>query len=340
MTAVSKIRSGETARPLSVIGCLTAGFEMVSRNLWLIALPVVLDLVLWLGPRLSVAPLLQGFIMILRTQPAPDPQTAHQWARVADLLQQLGENFNLISLVGTLPLLNVPSLLAQHMPGALTPLGESGKLPIGNIPALLGWVVLLALIGLVLGVLYLSILARVAATAWHGEPEHAASETSRESTWLSGVAKYFRVLAFVTGLLTLGLVFIPLWILAMGIAITIAQPLGIVVWMLGMGAVAYVALHLVFVVHGVLLGRHGLLRAIWESILLFRTQLPSVTGLLLLVTVVYKGLGYAWSLPPGNSWLLAIGILGNGCVATGLTAATFVFYRERVKYLPQIMQAK
>jgi hypothetical protein len=46
-------------------------------------------------------------------------------------------------------------------------------------------------------------------------------------------------------------------------------------------------------------------------------------------------LGFIWSLPTSDSWTLLIGIVGNGCIATGLTAATFVFYRERIGQLPE-----
>jgi len=328
----------QSAQPLSVIGCLTAGFHILNRNLWLIALPVLVDLLLWMGPRLSVAPLLQGFAAFLRTQRAPDPQTGYQLAQAAELLLQFGEKFNLLSLLSMLPLLEVPSLLAQHAPGAISPLGQPEVFPIRDVLMLLGWALLLIPAGLLLGFLYLNGLARcVAAAVAHSEPAAAGAQPGIAPVGCIG--GLVRILFFVAVLLGALALFVPLWALLVGMLSAMAQPLGIVVWMLGVGLIAYVALHLLFVVHGVVLGRRGLLRAIWESILLFQLQFPSVVWLLLLVVVVYSGLGYAWSLPPGDSWLLAIGILGNACVATGLTAATFVFYQERVKYLPQIPQA-
>jgi hypothetical protein len=333
MAAVSAKTRAETAKPLGVIGCLTAGFEILGQNPWLIVLPVLLDLFLWLGPRLSIAPLLQGILAMMRAQRAPDPQVAYQWTQATDLLQQLGEKFNLLALLGTLPLLDVPSLLAQHAPGALSPLGQPSVFMVKNTLTLMGWAMVLIPIGLLLGFLYMNGLARrIAVRATSEEPERDAPSTS-------GVGKFVRVFLFITVLLGALLLFVPLWIALIGIVGAIAQPLGILAWVLGAGMLSYIALHLLFVIHGVLLGGRGLLRAIWESILLFQLQFPSVAWLLLLVVVVYKGLGYAWSLPPGDSWLLAIGILGNGCVATGLTAATFVFYQERVKYLSQVTQA-
>jgi hypothetical protein len=49
--------------------------------------------------------------------------------------------------------------------------------------------------------------------------------------------------------------------------------------------------------------------------------------------LIYQGLGYVWSLPSGDSWLLLMGILGNSCIATALITGTFVFYQERIKTL-------
>ncbi len=43
------------------LACITTGFEVVARAPWLAVLPLLLDLFLWLGPRLSVAPILQDF---------------------------------------------------------------------------------------------------------------------------------------------------------------------------------------------------------------------------------------------------------------------------------------
>ena len=150
----------------------------------------------------------------------------------------------------------------------------------------------------------------------------------------SNVGRFIRVFLFAAGLLVAGMMFIPLWMLVVGVIVATAPPLGFLVWTLSIGLGSYFALHLLFVIPGVLIGGRGLLRAIWESVLLIHTQFPSVVGLVLLVVVIYQGLGFVWSLPAGDSWSLLVGILGNGCIATGLTAALFVFYQERVGKLP------
>lgn len=315
----------ETTGQLGVIGCLAAGFEMVGRNLYLAILPMLLDLFLWLGPHLSIAPLLRQFAALLLAQPAPDAEVASQIAQAVQLLEQFGEQFNLFSLFSLLPLFDVPSLLARHAPGMVSPLGESHVLAVTSVLALMAWAMVLLPAGLALGALYLNGLAHRVRTA------HSTSAPPHSST----AGKLVRVFLFAVGLLMIGMTIIPLWLLLAGVAAAIVPLLGFLAWMLGVGIASYVALHLLFVVHSILLGERGLLPAIWESIVLIHTQFSSVVVLVVLTMMIYAGLGFVWSLPSGESWFLLIGILGNACIATGLIAATFVFYQERIGQLPK-----
>jgi len=343
----------KSARPLGVVGSLAAGFEMVGRHLGLIVLPVLIDLFLWLGPRVSIAPLVEQFAAFLLAQSAPDPKTIDQVTQAVQMLKQLGEQPNLFSLLSALPLLNVPSLLAQHAPGALSPLGQPHVMLTTSVLAVMAWGSVLVPVGLALGFLYLNSLARwvramrspdqqklalkrTAAPVPSGVEEPALSQVEVADPVVeesSSSGKFIRVFLFAAGVLMVGVVLVPLWMLLVGASVALVPLLGFLVWSLGIGVGSYAILHLLFVVPGVLLGGRGLLRAIWESILLIHTQFPSVVGLILLVVLIYQGLGFVWSLPSGDSWSLLVGILGNGCIATGLTAAFFVFYQERVGQL-------
>jgi hypothetical protein len=322
----------EVVKPLGVIACLTAGFDVLSRNLWLIALPVLFDAFLWLGPRLSVAPIVQRFTALMMAQPAPDVATARQLTQAAQLIDLFGERFNVLSLCGTLPLLNVPSLLAQRAPGALSPLGESYVFLVERAFALMGWGALLIPVGLALGFLYLSQLARRIRVACSPEEQASGDAAGKPDVIQEGspALRFLRVFLFGAALVMAGMVLVPLWMLLVGTALTLAPSLGLLAWAMSLGLGGYLALHLLFVIPGVVLGGRGLLRAIWESIVLIHTQFSAVIGLVVVVVVIYEGLGYVWSLPSADSWSLLVGILGNACVATGLTAATFVFYQERV----------
>jgi hypothetical protein len=368
----------DSARPLGVIGSLAAGFEMLGQRLWLIVLPVLLDLLLWLGPRLSIAPLLRQLIAVLLAQPTADPTMASQVAQATQMLEQFGDRFNLFSLLATLPLLNVPSLMAQHVPGSISPLDGPRVLLARNVLTPMAWSVVLVPVGLLLGFVYMNSLARQVRVLRSPEEEGRAlsslgslspsADRRSESGGLSlsvpsgaegseaegpvpgeveesqvegpalrsSLGKLVRVLLFATGLMGVGMMLVPLWMLLVGMILAAVPLLGLLLWSLGIGLGGYFALHLLFVIPGVLLGGRGLLRAAWESILLIHTQFSSVVALVLLVVVIYQGLGFVWSLPPGDSWALLIGILGNGCIATGLTAALFVFYQERIGQLQRM----
>lgn len=322
--------------PRGVIGCLTAGFEMLGQSPSLVVPPVVLDLILWLGPRVSVAPLLDRLLVLLQMRADADPEIAGQFARAMELLERFGERFNLLSLLSRLPLLHVPSLLAQHMPGRVSPLGEPRVFSLSSVLALIPWWAGLVIMGVVLGFLYLDELAHhlwmMRSSEERGDILHVQDDSGRDNPVhaKAGVWRFVRFFLFSAGLMAFGMVFSPPWLLIVAVATTVAQPLGLLVWLFGVGLISYTALHLIFVVPGLLLGGRGLLRAIWESVVLSHMSLPSVLGLAALTVVIYEGLGYAWSLPSGDSWALLIGVVGNAFVATGLTAAVFIFYQERL----------
>jgi len=327
---------GKDTDPLGAIGSLRVGFEVVGRHLWLIILPVLLDLFLWLGPRLSAAPLFKRLAAYLVAQPMPDPTMAPQVEQAVQLLEQTGERFNLFALLAAVPLLDVPSLLARRVPEMMTPLGESPELLITGVLALMAWVAVLIPAGPVLGFVYLNSLARRVRAARIAEGKNKVGAAGRVFETSSVTRKLISMFLFITGLLMAGMLLAPLWSLMVGIVLMVAPPIGFLVWILSVAFGGYLALHLMFVVHGVLLGERGLFRATVESFMLIQTQFSSAVALVLLVLVIYEGLGFIWSLPSDGSWTLVVGILGNGCIATGLTAATFVFYQERIGQIPQL----
>ena len=333
----------ESLRPLGVIGCLTAGFDIVSRRLWLILLPILLDLLLWMGPRLSVAPLLERIVTFLRVQSVPDVATALQVAEVTRYLGQVGEHFNLLALLSKLPLLNVPSMLAGRIPAS--PLGEPRQILVSGVLALVGWGIVLVPAGLVLGFLYLNGLTRWVRGMRSSDEQEAAQSAPKggdEESQIeerSGAWRFVRIFMFAAGLLVAGIVITPPWLLLVGIVEVITPGLGFWLLIFSVGLAGYLGLHLLFVIPGVMIGGRGLWRATWESIGLIHTQFFSVTGLVALVVVIYGGLGYVWLLPSTDSWALLVGIVGNSCIATGLTAAAFVFYQERIGQLMEMFQA-
>jgi len=326
---------GGPAVQRGVMGCLAGGFELLGRNLLLLALPVALDLVLWLGPRVSIAPILLRFTQLLEMQPTADAQMTSQIAQATDLLELFASQFNLLSMLGTIPVLHVPSLLARRGGGGGSPLGEPRVISLSSPFAAMPWWAGLLLAGIALGFLYLNEIAHHVETlpAYSENPagKVGVTDTATANGFTQGsIWKFARFLLFALGLAVAAFSVLSLWLIVVALGTLIAQSLGVLLWIAGVGLVSYAALHLVFVVPGLLLGNRRLLQAVGESILLSHMHLSSVVGLAVLAAVIYEGLAFAWSLPSSNSWALLVGIAGNAAVATGLTGALFLFYRERM----------
>ena len=318
-----------------VIGCLAGGFELLGRNLLLLALPVVLDAVLWLGPRVSIAPILLRFTQLLEMQPAADAQMTSQIAQATDLLERLAGQFNLLSVLGAVPVLQVPSLLARRGGSGRSPLGEPRVFSLSSPFAVIPWWAGLLLAGIALGFLYLNEIAHQVETlpAYSENPVGKSVVTdpvTANGFGQNSIRMFARFLLFALGMVVAAFSVLSLWLIVVAMGTLIAQSVGILLWMAGVGLVSYAALHLVFVVPGLLLGNRRLLQAVGESVLLSHIHLSSVVGLVVLAAVIYEGLAFAWSLPSSDSWALLIGIAGNAAVATGLTGAAFLFYRERM----------
>src|SRR5258708_23388725 len=72
------------AQPTGVIETLSAGYTAVNRQLWVLLLPILLDVFLWLGPHVAFSPLvgpavthateLTRHVALGPRRPQPNPQ--------------------------------------------------------------------------------------------------------------------------------------------------------------------------------------------------------------------------------------------------------------------------
>ena len=103
-----------------------------------------------------------------------------------------------------------------------------------------------------------------------------------------------------------------------------------IVAMLGLTA----QLYLFFAPEAIFISRVGPIQAIRRSVAVVHAGVWSALTLAILVTVILIGMGQLWiSLAGQASWGLALGIVGNAYIASGLVAASMLFYRERMEIL-------
>lgn len=311
---------------MGLIDSLSAGYRLVSRRWWLILIPVLLDLFLWMGPRLAVTEVVDGVSALLVAPAGVElgEGYADSLEQMELLLQLAAEDANLFTLLGAgLP--GVPSLMA-------TTRADMTLLPVDRMvteltsvwQALL-WGLAIVLAGTLLTSIYVSWVGRAVMTDYREEERHPVT-THTLQTWS-------RILLFILGLLILIIILgIPV-VFLITLLMLLGQGVGIL--MLNLASIfllwfgVWMAIYLYFVIDAIVLNRVNVLRAVWNSVnVVLRSFWPTV-GLILLVNVISGGMTLILQKLAFASWSLLLGIMANAFVGSGLTAASLIFYSER-----------
>jgi hypothetical protein len=320
----------ELPPPPGVMGSLRAGFDAVSSHVWLILLPLLLDVFLWLGPRFSVDGLISPFFRMafnqarttLTSSADVERFTAYQTA-----FSELVERFNLLSLLGKLQTfpIGISSLLSQTMP-VETPFGSQDAVQISSIPGFLGLAFLLTIVGWILGGLYFRLVSGIV----------LADEDRGTMISLSWAILQTLVLSviWVVGLMV---IIIPLMLILT--FLTMLSPV------LASGALLVMLLFsfwlivpLFFTPHGIFVRKQNAFYSIFSSLRMTRFTLPTSGMFVLCVLLLSTGLNYLWSVPTDDSWMLLVGIAGHAFITTALLAASFVYYRDMNVWLQAIFE--
>lgn len=291
-----------------VIATIAAGFDLITGHLWLMTLPVLLDLWLWLGPRLTTSSLLTQSLAPLQGEP--------QLAAFTEQMVALAPRVNWFTLL-SFPVIGVPTLMTGPTPEKI-PIAAS----LVDIASMSQWFLIffgLNMAGLLLAILFYNGLAQ----ALRAGPFDAAQFGRR--LLRSGMKLVGLVLVFGLCLLIIGVALLPVaLILALvGLGATPAVLLG--------GVVAiWLAIYLFFSIHGIVLYDAGIFPAMLTSVRLVQVQIWPTLLLLLSIVVVGGGLNTLWRQVDNGSWLTLVSILGHGFINTALVMSTFVFYRDRI----------
>ena len=312
------------APPIGIVASIASGFEAVNARLELILLPLALDLLLWLGPHLSVKPVMDQMLALMQTAQTPagvDAPTAQNFESMRQSLMlaltAYGDRFNLFSVLSTAPL-GLPSLLASR-----APIVVPGGLPrTWYVDSSLEYLLLFSaflLLGLFLGALYFGAIAQQARDA--------------RVNWLQLSKQIWgdwaRLTAFsVVAVVVLAVIGLPAALVSSLVALLSPEIARFILITLVLWFVVYFG----FTLHGVVLQRRGLLGALWDSVRLAHASLPQTISLYAAIVLINLGLGYVWTLPADDSWLLFIGLAGHALIATALVAATFAFYKDRYRW--------
>ena len=135
-----------------LIDTLQAGFDTVNRNLWVLVLPIAIDVLFWLGPQLTLGSLLDWLGQTDSASAAGGLLASALGSQTAAAVPTIPSYYNLFWLL-SLPLIGIPSFKAGD-PG-MGPLVPGGSV-VGGAFVLL----VLTLAGLSVAALCYGLLAQ------------------------------------------------------------------------------------------------------------------------------------------------------------------------------------
>ena len=293
---------------MKVIDTLSEGFGAANRRLWIIAIPILFDLFLWLGPKAVVGPGLANLVQA---------DVPSQYSGYEGLLQQTVASFNLFSLAA----MYLPSLVVRLDSAPLASL--TAHLAVNSPTVFLLAALAIVLAGLWLACVYLGLIAQV-----------VRDGQTNLRLLASAVWRYWRrlvaFLIIVAGLLMLAAVPFGLaYLLASSFSAAAGDFLAFLLQIALLWAIVY----LFFAVEALLLSDVGPVQAIRLSITVIAGNFWAAVTLIGLTFLISLGLPLAWQLIAAYPAGLAVGIIGNAYIGTGVAAAAFLFYQERLERL-------
>src|SRR5690606_37075628 len=89
-----------------ILPTLAAGFDLVTAHLWLVVIPILLDIFYWIGPRLGSRSLILEMVQFF--------QDAGELSEISRQLAEVAGQTNLFTML-SVPYLGVPGLMASFI---------------------------------------------------------------------------------------------------------------------------------------------------------------------------------------------------------------------------------
>jgi hypothetical protein len=307
--------------PPGIINSIKAGFDVIASHIAVILLPLLLNLLLWLGPRLQLDSLFKSLESDMVTFWQASQIPAEQIQIMLERYETLTRSINMFGLLRTLPI-GISSLFIPNDGPFTTPFGDPAVLQVNGLNLML-WFFLLTGIGWVGGALYFRSVASV-----------ALAEKITSTNIFQAILQTF-LISIVCNLLLFA-ISMPIFfivLVATQISVVLAN---LVVLFIALGSV-WVIVPMFFWAHGVFIKRQNVLTSIMSSIQLTRFTLPTSSLFVLMVFLLSYGLSYLWRLPSLDSWLTLFGIFGHSFVTTVLLAGSFIYYYEMSAWVQTVL---
>lgn len=323
-------------KPLSVIDALASGFELVLRHPWLLIVPVLLDLFLWLGPQISAQPLFEQAIPLvdqinsMASQSLPADSTTDLQTNAESLKSDLRDAAKSTNLAGIAALFGQIATGFPSISNIQPPTTDWARVTWFTVSDPITLIVLLfplGLIGFLLTCLYLLPIARA-----------VRRETNLQTIIPQAFQAAVSTLGFTIGVcVALGTFIIPL-IMGTVLVSVINLGIGSFVVLTGMLLMVWALLYLTYALPAIFVSGANPWQAVVNSVSIFRFDPWSAMGLVILAYLIRAGFSIVWQFFVDNTLGVVFVILANALLGSGLIAATMLFYADRIKWLNLIRE--
>jgi len=318
-------------KPLTVIDALSSGFELVLRNPWILILPVLLDLFLWLGPQISAKPLFEQAIPLLDqivpkfTAALPADSMTDLQSNVDSLKSDLRDAADTVNLVGITTLFGEIATSFPSISSIQPPTADWARVTwftVSDIGTLIALLFPLGLIGFFFTCLYLLPIARA-----------VRRETNLQTIIPQTIQTTVSTLGFTIGMfVALGAFVFPLMLGATLVGV-LNQGIGSFFILTGMLLMMWVSLYLTYALPAIFVSGSNPWQAVLSSVSIFRFDLWSAMGLVILAYLIRAGFSIVWQFFGDSAIGVVFIIVANALLGSSLIAAMMLFYADRIKWL-------
>jgi hypothetical protein len=316
-------------KPMGVIDALFGGFELVFNRPWIILIPVALDLFLWLGPQVTAEPIFQRFSATVSAAQPPNasPEMIQNFSEAQKAWLATGAKFNLFSVIA-LVALGMPSLMGIDIPPASLWRAPLANATISNAGIFAGVIALMTLVGILIGSVYLEMIARAVRRDTGGAGVFAA-RAARSYLTVGVLALLAALVAFIAML--------P-FVFSAAVAGLFDQNVAAFLFLLGLMLLLWGALYLTFAVPAIFVSGATARQAVTRSVSVFRYNFWSAIGLIGLTYLITGGFQAIWQWITGTAGGVIAADIANAFLGSALLAALMLFYQDRITFLMRVRE--
>ncbi len=321
---MNKVENPSDKSSIGILGSLATGFELAADSYFLLLIPLFLDILIWLSPRLDYNPLISNMIdqysaLNSFMELSGDEDSINLINQYQTMLDEIDGQFPLVHI----PVFGMPSMLAGSTAGDYPFTNTPMAIQVESSQDLFSIILIAITASVIIVSLYLSLIGnRVNHT--HVKPGKLLLNIPVKALQLSG----FVALVVITAML----IFAPFFLLS-SLFSTIGgvfSLLGLAILAFGCVILTWMFIGLGFTLQGFFMNNKNIYQAMLDSLRLVQWRsFPSMMILLVVLTLNWAFNRFIWPLAGNNGVLLLAAVIGHAFITTGSVIGTFVFFRDQ-----------